>query len=61
MAADDRRHRRDTRGRWGSRRADGEDHAELLERLDTVLPSLAGRDDPLVLEVAVAQDPTFDP
>jgi benzoylformate decarboxylase len=31
-----------------------EDHADLLARLDEVLPALAGRDAPLVLEVAVA-------
>ena len=37
-----------------------EDHAELLERLDTELGTLAGRETPLVLEVAVAPDPTFD-
>ncbi len=37
-----------------------EDHAALLERLDTELGALAGRETPLVLEVAVAPDPTFD-
>jgi benzoylformate decarboxylase len=31
-----------------------EDHADLLARLDEILPALAGRDTPLVLEVAVA-------
>ena len=38
-----------------------EDHAELLERLDAELGTLADRDAPLVLEVAVAPDATFDP
>jgi benzoylformate decarboxylase len=38
-----------------------ETHADLLERLDAELPALARRDAPLVLEVAVAPDPTFDP
>ena len=37
-----------------------EDHGELLERLDELLPGLAERETPLVLEVVVAQDPTFD-
>jgi benzoylformate decarboxylase len=31
-----------------------EDHAELLAQLDAVVPTLAGRDAPLVLEIAVA-------
>jgi benzoylformate decarboxylase len=31
-----------------------EDHAELLAQLDAILPTLAGRDAPLVLEIAVA-------
>ena len=31
-----------------------EDHADLLARLDEVLPALAQRDAPLVLEIAVA-------
>jgi benzoylformate decarboxylase len=31
-----------------------EDHADLLARLDEILPALAGRETPLVLEVAVA-------
>jgi benzoylformate decarboxylase len=31
-----------------------EDHADLLARLDAVLPGLARRDSPLVLEIAVA-------
>ena len=30
-----------------------EDHADLLARLDEVLPALAGRDAPLLLEIAV--------
>jgi benzoylformate decarboxylase len=34
---------------------------DLLARLDEILPGLAGRTTPLVLEVAVAQDTTFDP
>ena len=37
-----------------------EGHGELLERLDELLPELAGRETPLVLEVVVAQDPTFE-
>ena len=37
------------------------DHPDLLERLDAVLPELADRDEPLLLEVVVAQDETFDP
>jgi benzoylformate decarboxylase len=31
-----------------------EDHADLLARLDEVLPGLALRETPLVLEIAVA-------
>ena len=38
-----------------------EDHAELLERLDGLLPALADRAETLLLEVAVAPDATFDP
>jgi benzoylformate decarboxylase len=38
-----------------------EDHAALLHVLDDVLPGLAGRDQPLVLDVAIAPDPTFQP
>ena len=34
---------------------------ELLEALDAVLPGLADRDGPLLLEVAVGPEPTFDP
>jgi benzoylformate decarboxylase len=37
------------------------DHGALLEQLDALLPDLAERRTPLLLEVAVAQDPTFDP
>src|SRR3954447_13726274 len=37
------------------------EHAELLERFDALLPSLAERRTPLLLEIVVAQDPTFDP
>jgi benzoylformate decarboxylase len=36
-------------------------HAELLAQLDAVLPTLAERTAPLVLEVVVEQDATFDP
>ena len=35
-------------------------HAELLERLDAELATLAARDAPLLLEVVVAPDETFD-
>jgi benzoylformate decarboxylase len=38
-----------------------ENHSALLQVLDEVLPSLAGRDQPLVLDVAIAPDPTFQP
>src|SRR4051812_13514527 len=37
------------------------EHAELLERFDALLPTLAERRSPLLLELVVAQDPTFDP
>ena len=36
-------------------------HGELLEALDEVVPGLAGRDEPLLLEVVVAPDETFAP
>jgi benzoylformate decarboxylase len=36
-------------------------HAELLETLDEVLPGLAGRSEPLLLEVVVAPDAAFAP
>jgi benzoylformate decarboxylase len=36
-------------------------HDELLERLDALLPALVDRTEPLLLEVVVAQDATFDP
>jgi benzoylformate decarboxylase len=36
-----------------------EDHAELLAVLDEVVPGLAKRTEPLVLDVAVEPDPTF--
>jgi benzoylformate decarboxylase len=36
-------------------------HDELLQVLDEVLPRLAYRDEPLLLEVVVAQDATFAP
>jgi benzoylformate decarboxylase len=38
-----------------------ETHAELLEALDELAPTLASRDEPLLLEVRVAQDETFNP
>jgi benzoylformate decarboxylase len=38
-----------------------EDHAALLEQLDAHLERLADRRSPLLLEIAVAQDATFDP
>ncbi len=37
------------------------EHGELLQTLDEVLPGLAGREEPLLLEVAVAPDETFAP
>ena len=37
------------------------EHGELLATLDEVLPDLAGRSEPLLLEVAVARDETFAP
>ena len=37
------------------------DRGELLQVLDEVLPSLARRSEPLLLEVAVAPDATFAP
>jgi benzoylformate decarboxylase len=37
------------------------EHADLLERLDALLPALADRREPLLLEVMVAPDATFDP
>ena len=37
------------------------EHAELLQVLDEVLPGLSDRDEPLLLEVAVAPDLTFAP
>jgi benzoylformate decarboxylase len=38
-----------------------EEHAELLAVLDDVVPGLADRAEPLLLEVAVEADPTFAP
>jgi benzoylformate decarboxylase len=38
-----------------------ERHAELLSTLDDVLPQLVRRRSPLLLEVVVEADPTFDP
>jgi benzoylformate decarboxylase len=37
------------------------EHGDLLETLDEVLPGLAGRNEPLLLEIAVAPDATFAP
>ena len=37
------------------------EHGELLEAFDEVLPGLAARDEPLLLEVAVAPDESFAP
>jgi len=42
-----------------ARRVD--DHAALIDVLDEVVPGLAGRTEPLVLEVVVEPDPTFAP
>jgi benzoylformate decarboxylase len=38
-----------------------ENHDEVLAVLDDVVPTLADRTEPLLLEVAVAPDPTFAP
>jgi benzoylformate decarboxylase len=38
-----------------------ETHDEVLAVLDDVVPTLADRTEPLLLEVAVAPDPTFAP
>jgi benzoylformate decarboxylase len=38
-----------------------EDHGTLLAVLDEVVPGLAGRTEPLLLEVAVEADATFAP
>jgi benzoylformate decarboxylase len=45
----------------GCRTARVLDHADLLERLDALLPTLARRREPVLLEVMVAPDATFDP
>jgi benzoylformate decarboxylase len=37
------------------------EHDDLLRTLDEVLPGLAGRSEPLLLEVVVAPDATFAP
>jgi benzoylformate decarboxylase len=37
------------------------EHDDLLQTLDEVLPGLGGREEPLLLEVAVAPDETFAP
>jgi benzoylformate decarboxylase len=36
-----------------------EEHGELLAVLDEVVPGLAARTEPLVLDIAVEADPTF--
>jgi benzoylformate decarboxylase len=38
-----------------------EEHGELVAVLDEVVPDLAARDEPLLLDVAVEADPTFAP
>ena len=38
-----------------------ETHDELIETFDEVLPSLGSRDEPLLVEVSVAPDESFDP
>ncbi|HEY3541005.1 MAG TPA: hypothetical protein VGK79_00555, partial [Gaiellaceae bacterium] len=37
------------------------DHASLVQALDDVVPTLAARNEPLLLEVVVEQDPEFAP
>ena len=37
------------------------DHAALDSALDELVPTLEDRTEPLVLEVAVAPDPVFEP
>jgi benzoylformate decarboxylase len=37
------------------------DHAELLDAIDEIAPGIASREEPLLLEVVVAQDETFTP
>ncbi|MCW2983295.1 MAG: mdlC, partial [Conexibacter sp.] len=37
------------------------DHADLLSRFDDLLPTLASRESPILLEVVVEQDEHFDP
>ena len=56
-----RSRRRRARPRARLPRAHRAEHGELLEVFDEVLPGLAGRDEPLLLEVAVAPDETFAP
>ena len=36
-------------------------HASLLDALDDIVPTLADRTEPLVLQVRVEADPTFQP
>jgi benzoylformate decarboxylase len=38
-----------------------DDHEGLLRTFDDVVPELGSRSEPLVVEVAVAPDPTFEP
>jgi benzoylformate decarboxylase len=38
-----------------------EEHADLLRTLDEVLPGLASRESPLLIEAVVEPDPTFEP
>ena len=38
-----------------------DDHDELLKALDDLLPGLARRDEPFLLEVRVGPDPDFQP
>jgi benzoylformate decarboxylase len=45
----------------GCEAVDVGDHARLVEVLDEAVPTLAGRSRPLVVDVAVVPDPTFEP
>jgi len=38
-----------------------DDQAALLRVLDEVMPRLASREEPLLIEVAITPDPTFEP
>ena len=57
----DRRHRGAWRAPRAARRAGSTTYDELLGALDETLPGLRDRTTPLLLEVVVAQDETFDP